>query len=44
MRKTPYEEPLVEVVKALPEVPVLAASNQGSGLEDYGTGNWNWGF
>ena len=43
MRKFFYEEPLVEVVNALPEMPVLAASDQTPGLEDYGNGNWNWG-
>ena len=43
MRKFYYETPLVEEIQALPEGQVLAASDQNSGLEDYGNGNWNWG-
>lgn len=44
MRKTKYEEPLVEVITAMPEEVVLAESGEGGGgLENYNPGDWNWG-
>ena len=43
MRKLIYEEPLVEVIKAMPDDVFLATSDQTGGLEDYNNGEWNWG-
>jgi len=42
MRKTIYEAPQMEVIESIPEECILAASDQGGGLENYGNGQWVW--